>query len=267
MAVQLSFDERKWILKCYWKVENVVEVQRRWKVEFGTQQTTRLTITSIRDKFEVDGTVQDVLKRRCERKRSSTDNESVDAVIQAFAQSPNKSMRQCSREICMSRSSVHRILRSQKWKPYIPRLLHALNEDDPDRLLEFCEWFLNMCDEREDFQDLIVWSDEAIFKLKGKINRHNCLSEIGNNPVQLRKYGHMRRETSQALWSSDAAVYEYLELYVKYSTVHGTARRSTYLNANDLGRDRTRNLEHRRPALYRLRYQGRLHEGIKDLVK
>ncbi|KAJ4449642.1 hypothetical protein ANN_01046 [Periplaneta americana] len=34
-------------------------------------------------------------------------------------------------------------------------------------------------------------------------------------------------------------------------------RNRTHLNANDLGRDRIRNLEHRRPALYRLLYQDR----------
>ena len=67
MAVKLLFDERKWLLKCYWKVENVVEVQRCWRVEFGT--ITRVTITRIQDKFEVDGMVQDVLKGRCGRKR------------------------------------------------------------------------------------------------------------------------------------------------------------------------------------------------------
>ena len=59
MAVKLSFDKRKWLLKCYWKVENV-EVQRRWRVEIGTPPPTRVTITRIRNKFEVDGTVQDV---------------------------------------------------------------------------------------------------------------------------------------------------------------------------------------------------------------
>ena len=58
--------------KCYWKVENV-EVQRRWRIEFGTPPPTRVTITRIRDKFEVDRTVQDVLKGRCGRKRSSTE--------------------------------------------------------------------------------------------------------------------------------------------------------------------------------------------------
>ena len=71
------------LLKCYWKVENAVEVQRRWRVEFGTSPPTKVTITRIRDKFEVDGTVQDVLKSRCGRKRSSTDNDSADSSIQA----------------------------------------------------------------------------------------------------------------------------------------------------------------------------------------
>ena len=29
-----------------------------------------------------------------------------------------------------------------KWKNYIPRLVHALNDDDPDRRVEYCEWYL-----------------------------------------------------------------------------------------------------------------------------
>ena len=45
---------------------SVIEVKRRWRVEFGTPiAPTRATITTIRGKFEVDGTVQDVLKGRC----------------------------------------------------------------------------------------------------------------------------------------------------------------------------------------------------------
>ena len=74
--------------------------------------------------------VQDVLKGRCGRKRSSTDNESADAVMQVFARSPKKPLKQCSREIDIEKSSVHRILRTQKWKHYILRLVHTLNEDD-----------------------------------------------------------------------------------------------------------------------------------------
>ena len=61
MAVKLSFDELKWLLNC-WKVENVVEVQQRWRVEFGTPPPGGVTITRIRDKFEDGRTVQDVLR-------------------------------------------------------------------------------------------------------------------------------------------------------------------------------------------------------------
>ena len=52
MVVKLSLDKREWLLKCYWKVENVVEAKLRWRVQFGTPPK-RVTITRIRDKFEV----------------------------------------------------------------------------------------------------------------------------------------------------------------------------------------------------------------------
>ncbi|XP_036359276.1 uncharacterized protein LOC118763655 [Octopus sinensis] len=59
MAARLDFEERKFILKCYWKYENAVEVQRQFRREFNKEPPTRVTITRIRDKFEADGIVQD----------------------------------------------------------------------------------------------------------------------------------------------------------------------------------------------------------------
>jgi hypothetical protein len=49
MVLVNVFEQCKWILKWYWKMENVTEVQRRWRNEFGTP--TRVTVTKIRDKF------------------------------------------------------------------------------------------------------------------------------------------------------------------------------------------------------------------------
>ena len=47
-----------------------VEVQRRWRVEFGIPPPlTRVAITKIRDKLEVHGTVEDMLNGRCGIKR------------------------------------------------------------------------------------------------------------------------------------------------------------------------------------------------------
>jgi len=57
---------------------------------------------------------------------------------------------------------------------YIPRLLHAINDDDPVRRVQFCEWFQQMVNEDEKFV-MIVWSDEAQFKLNVTMNHRNCV--------------------------------------------------------------------------------------------
>ena len=37
------------------------------------------------------------------------------------------------------------------------RLVHVLNEDDPDRRLQFCDRFLHKWEDREDFQDSVFF--------------------------------------------------------------------------------------------------------------
>jgi hypothetical protein len=36
-----------------------------------------------------------------------------------------------------------------------------LNEDDPDRRIEFCEWYITQREEDEQFPYRVCWSDEA----------------------------------------------------------------------------------------------------------
>jgi hypothetical protein len=119
--------------------------------------------------------VQNINKGQSGRPCISASNESVVTVIQALTQSPKKSVRQCSHEIGVPKTSVYCIFWRVKWKPYIPRLLHAMIEDDPDRQIEFCEWFLHMHDVRESFPDFIVWSDEATFKYIVTLSQHSCV--------------------------------------------------------------------------------------------
>ena len=64
-----------------------------------------VTITRIRDKFEADWTVQDVLKDRCGTGRNSVDNKSADTVMQVSARTPKKSLRKCSHEICIEKTT------------------------------------------------------------------------------------------------------------------------------------------------------------------
>lgn len=180
--VRLSFEERKQVIKWYWKFENVNEVQRQWRREYDTEPPSRLTITRIRDKFEVHGTVCGVHKGHSGRPRTATSDESSTAVLGLFQRSPNKSSRQGARESDVSASSVLRILKRGKYRVYIPRLVQQLNDDDPDRRLQFCEWIQEMVIRKPGFMGSIIWSDEAQFKLNGTVNRHNCVYWGEENP-------------------------------------------------------------------------------------
>ena len=86
------------VLKWYFKFENISEVQRQWRNEFGTQPPIRLTIARIRNKFEIDGTVGDVHKERSGQPRTATTLATSAAVLQQFTRSPQKSVKQYSRE-------------------------------------------------------------------------------------------------------------------------------------------------------------------------
>jgi len=116
------------------------------------------------------GTVCDVHKGRSGRPRTATSPASSAKVLEQFTRSPQMSTKQCAHETGVSRTSIRHILKTTRWKIFIPRLLHALNEDDPDQRVQYCEWFQNMVGEDEEFVGKMVWSDEAQFKLNGTVN-------------------------------------------------------------------------------------------------
>ena len=108
---QFSLEERKFVLKCYWKTENAIEVQRRFRRKFARPPPTRRTIACIKEKFEADGTVQNVNKKRSGRPRTSTSPGKKEQVQETLSQSPQKSLRETARETNISKDSVHRIMK------------------------------------------------------------------------------------------------------------------------------------------------------------
>ena len=67
----------------------------------------------------------------------------------------------------------------RNWKSH---LVQKLNDGDPDGRDEFWNWYLNECDLGDDFQDRILWTDEAQFKLNGSVNKHNYVYYSTENP-------------------------------------------------------------------------------------
>ena len=101
---------------------------------------------------------------------------------QFWKNKPQTSTRQMSLQLNISKSSVLRVNRSMGYKPYIPRLVHELNEDGFDRWVEYCETFLSLLQNEPDLIHPVIWSDEAILKLNWQINRHNSTYWETENP-------------------------------------------------------------------------------------
>ncbi|XP_037020829.2 uncharacterized protein LOC119063554 isoform X1 [Artibeus jamaicensis] len=173
MAGNLTNDQRKWILKQYWKTENAEKVRQKWAEEFDTPSPSRQTIYRIRDKFDKTGSICNAPKSG--RPVSITTQENEMLVSQAFTESPKKSKQRASVELGISCRSLSRIMQRLGLKMYRPRLLHGLLEDDPDRRLQFCEVVLNEERQGNSIIDKIIWSNEAHFKLSGAVYRHNCV--------------------------------------------------------------------------------------------
>ena len=179
---QYNVNERVMLIKLYYERKYPILIQRIWKTMTGRAPPDRKTITTLVKKFESTGSVLNDT-RRSGRPIVSTSEDNVEKVKCHMAEHPTSSTRRTSDELNMSQSTVQRIVRGNlKLKPYRPRLIHELNEDDPDRRLEFCNTFIAMCEDDEMLINNIWWSDESTFKLSGEINRHNCVYWAESNP-------------------------------------------------------------------------------------
>ena len=189
MADRLSMQEKVKIVRLYSKHQSIRETQHalyqegvnsgRWgKVGIersGVPSTT--TIHNINQLFDDTGCVEKRKHKSFSRKKTITSAENLALVREEVLKSPDvsKSHRRLSATLGLSSSSIYAILKELKLKPYIPRLCQALNEDDFDRRLEFCETWNGMMLRDPTFPHQILWSDEAKFHLCGAVNRHNCV--------------------------------------------------------------------------------------------
>lgn len=175
MNSKLPIRERVFILQQWWLHDhNYEDVEESFVQHFpNSRPLSRQAIYNLNKRFEITGSVADL--PRSGRPKSVTTEENLETVAQSLVQSPTKSTRRASSELGISRTSVRRMLKTVGLKPYRRTLLQGLNEDDYDRRMEFCEWYVIRQLADNTFYKSILWSDEATFKLNGRVNRHNCV--------------------------------------------------------------------------------------------
>ena len=183
-------NEKVYVVKNYYRHSSYKQITDNWHDEFETPPPSKSSMFSLVKRFETRGSVADA--PRSGRPRTSMTAENNDLVTAAFVNSRTKSQSRASIELGISRRSLDLIMDDVGIKPYRPQLVHALNEDDNDRRLQFCERFLAYVEDNPDILDNIIWSDEASFKLNGHVNRHNCVYWSNVNPVS---YTHLTLPT------------------------------------------------------------------------
>ena len=153
--------------------KSVGQTQRLFNREFGNNSApTRRTIYAIHRKFMESGSVVDA--QRSGRPKSGRSEENIRVLEEAYALSQRKSIRRAAVELEISRSSIQRILRKDiKAFPYKLQAVHKLEEEDNDRRVEMCETLLYHYENDPSLLDNIWFSDEAVFHLSGRVNRHN----------------------------------------------------------------------------------------------
>ena len=167
--LRLTTHQRFFIVKTFYKTGNKRETYRLFERECR-RTVKRDTVADIIRKFEDTGSTEDI--KRSGRRSSICTDENRSVVKDAFTQSPTKSTRRASQELGISRRSIQRMLHELELKPY-PHLVQALNEDDPDRRVEFCGMLLNRVIGDARFLDKICWI--ACFKTNGHV--HPCQSK------------------------------------------------------------------------------------------
>jgi transposase len=180
--------EKIWIVEQYVLTKNSTEVLRRFQRQFDVPPPCRQTVRDLYDKFHRTGSVAD--KPRSGRPVTSTGADQMEMVSNIIRRNENTSVSRLSIQTGIEGRSVRRILRKLDLRPWRPTQVQALGDDDYDRRMEFCATWLTKLEENAELSDLVLWSDESVFKLNGNVNRHNCVYWSERNPHVLMEQQH-----------------------------------------------------------------------------
>lgn len=157
------------------------------------RQAQVVTFEKLKNRFEATGSVA-YPKKVYENKNVSNEETELNVLL-ALQQDPNISVREISRDTDISKSSVNRIIKKNKYHPYHLALHQELHGDDFQNRVRFCQIMQEKITETPDFLSSVLFSDEAGFKSNGLVNRHNMHYYATENP-------HWMREVdNQHVWS------------------------------------------------------------------
>ena len=170
-----STDEKTKVIRLYIETKSIVGTQRKYRRFLKTRKApSRNVILSLVEKFLAHGSVENLRKGRCGRKKTKRTPDNVEKTQKALQRSPNKSLRRLSQELGCSKTTAQRLARTDcQLFPYKVSVHQTLTESDKQARMLYSGWFLRNCDDDSDFLHQIWFTDEANFHLDGRVNSQN----------------------------------------------------------------------------------------------
>lgn len=162
---------------------NYHQAVRIFNERFPDRPISRKYFRELVQKFLETGNVNE--KKKTGRPRITEDLE-LD-IIGEIIVNPTSTTAAVSETYGVARSTVQKYLKKNKFHPYKLKHVHELNEDDPDRRVQFCELMTDRLNINEDLVSHICFSDECTFFLNGFVNRQNVRYWSDENPRIVRE--------------------------------------------------------------------------------
>ena len=186
--------------------------QNNWLLRFpGIRVPSQRCRKRLLKRFSTSGSVADL--KRSGRPRSARTEENIYNTAIFFVERFHEkeadlridkpTSEGAAKYLGISPSSVQRILkRDVGWSVKMPRKVQLLSKKDIDARITYYNTMLRILNANPSFLDLVIWTDEAIFKLDGQV-RTNLLSYWGdgsNRKVYPKSRNHESVMVSVGLW-------------------------------------------------------------------
>ena len=178
-----TLQQRILIIEVYFKTSSPDAV----RVAFGTKYPTlnapsNETIRKLVAKFRDTGSVTNRSKKRT---RTVLNSECLDAISESIENDPQTSIRRMSQAVGISYGSTQTAMtKLLNLHPYKVSVVQELKLPDYGKRVNFCNWMLDVIENRPHVFESVFFSDEAYFHLSGYVNSQNYRTRSTENPHQ-----------------------------------------------------------------------------------
>ena len=157
---RLTLPQRGFLVRASLKNgNNYRRVYKLYSAQFpDTKPPSRSTIYKLQKKFEFENSLED--RPRSGRPRVADDGVSVPKLGEVYDQQPNTSIRHAPPVTDIPTTTAYRLIRKELGlKPFRPRKVQKLNNEDPRKRIEFCHWLQDASAADPTIVDRILWTD------------------------------------------------------------------------------------------------------------